>query len=258
MYEGFEMNMKIDVVFSDFDADYLERVCDHFQTSARVRPVGSTTEMEQVIPLLERTGAQVLVTNIQLSGGDGLELLRRLGSRRDLDVRIVVCSHFANPALVSRCAELGACSYVERPCLMEMLEEHICLAATGIDLSSRHEHYLTQRTDLLLRSLGFTPNQRSFHYIRYALYLWLESDCDQLSVTKHIYPAVAARCGTTPTAVERCIRHGIAKIWNAPASPLRSMLFPPNHLLNRRAPTNAQFLSALAFYLRRTWGSAAL
>ena len=67
---------------------------------------------------------------------------------------------------------------------------------------------MKKKTEQLLLALGIMPNRNGFYYICDAVALYAEA-AGPISITKEIYPAVAAKYGTTSKCVDRAMRHAI-------------------------------------------------
>ena len=61
-------------------------------------------------------------------------------------------------------------------------------------------------TDIILRNLNVSPNKCGYAYWIDAVYLFLLSGKNRISICKEIYPAIAKKHNTTPMAVERAMR----------------------------------------------------
>ena len=75
--------------------------------------------------------------------------------------------------------------------------------------------------------------------------LILAQDPEQ-TVTKELYPAVAARCGCASINVERAIRSAIESAWKKRDERVWQQYFPPAGDGACRRPTNAEFLNRIA------------
>ena len=93
-----------------------------------------------------------------------------------------------------------------------------------------------------LFSLGITENYIGFFFASYAAFLAVKQPDCLLFVTKWLYPCVAKKYQTTPTAVEKSIRTVINIIWLQNSDILEEM--SPFRLEKR--PTVSQFISILA------------
>ena len=71
------------------------------------------------------------------------------------------------------------------------------------------------------------------------------------SVTKHLYPAIAERFDTTPSRVERAIRHAIESAWNGRNNIQAVNKFFRYSIRNDKGkPTNSEFIALIADNIR--------
>ena len=76
-------------------------------------------------------------------------------------------------------------------------------------------------------------------------------DIDLLSaVTKELYPAIAKKYNTTPSRVERAIRHAIEVAWNRGKIDTIDKLFGYTVHTEKGKPTNSEFIAIIADKLR--------
>ena len=101
----------------------------------------------------------------------------------------------------------------------------------------------------LLLDIGLSPSLIGFQYITYALQLALEDEVYLRNVTKLLYIDIAKKYHSTPSSVERCIRHAIATAWTHGSSEQINKLFKNSINPQKGVPTNSQFLARLYFYL---------
>ena len=66
-------------------------------------------------------------------------------------------------------------------------------------------------------------------------------------ITKELYPAIAKKCNTTPSRVERAIRHAIEVAWTDNGVELRREF--QDRKENKR-PTNSEFISRISAYIK--------
>lgn len=69
-------------------------------------------------------------------------------------------------------------------------------------------------------------------------------------MTKELYPTVAAMNGTTPSRVERAIRHAIELAWNRGKLETLNSLFGYTIQNDKGKPTNSEFIAIIADKLR--------
>ena len=99
----------------------------------------------------------------------------------------------------------------------------------------------------MIHDIGVPAHIRGYQYLREAIQMSVK-DMDMLgSITKTLYPEIAKKYETTPSRVERAIRHAIESVWkkNGP-----QIYFEIAGYLPTEKPTNGQFIAALSEYFR--------
>ena len=77
----------------------------------------------------------------------------------------------------------------------------------------RREDNLEAVVTEVIHEIGVPAHIKGYQYLREAIILTI-NDMDIInSVTKILYPTVAKRFNTTPSRVERAIRHAIEVAW---------------------------------------------
>ena len=66
------------------------------------------------------------------------------------------------------------------------------------------------------------------------------------SVTKELYPSIAKKFNTTPSKVERAIRHAIEVAWNRGRIDAINAIFGSRIYLGTEKPTNSEFIALVA------------
>lgn len=85
---------------------------------------------------------------------------------------------------------------------------------------------------------GIPPHVRGYQYIREALLMLMKDSDNLVCITKDIYPEIARKYYTTPSRVERAIRHAIEISCNGYGTYDPKSYFPKNSV----RPTNSEFL----------------
>ena len=112
------------------------------------------------------------------------------------------------------------------------------------------ENFLRKETTKLLRTLGMPTHVLGYEYAREAILIALGNKDILRSITKELYPAVAQAFNTTPSRVERAIRHAVELAWNRGDLDTLHKVFGCTVSSKKGKPTNSEFLSALADHLR--------
>lgn len=102
----------------------------------------------------------------------------------------------------------------------------------------------------ILLSIGIPPNIYGYSYTSYAVELLLQDSEYEHAITKRLYVDIAKRFNTTPSRVERAIRHAIHVAWLHGNSELINVMFRNCIRPDKGVPTNAVFLSRLFYYMK--------
>ena len=70
------------------------------------------------------------------------------------------------------------------------------------------------------------------------------------SITKVLYPTIARKFQTTPSRVERAIRHGIEVAWSRGRAETLEALFGYTISAGKGKPTNSEFIALIADKIR--------
>ena len=171
-------------------------------------------------------------------------------------VVFAMCS-FDNPLLEAQTLERGASFYFIKPFSIEMLAKRI-VQFTGFHSTSLQTDIATpvnyneleiMITDII-HQLGVPAHIKGYHYLREAIMLSVNNPDIINSITKQLYPTVAKKFQTTPSRVERAIRHGIEVAWDRGNVDVLNSYFGYTIHVGRGKPTNSEFIAMIADKLR--------
>ena len=97
---------------------------------------------------------------------------------------------------------------------------------------------------------------KGYRYLRTAIAMCAEDPQMIGAVTKLLYPAVAKMYSSTPSRVERAIRHAIETAWQRGNQKFLSEYFGCTVQSSRGKPTNSEFIAMVADKLRLEYKSA--
>ena len=102
----------------------------------------------------------------------------------------------------------------------------------------------------IIRQMGIPAHLKGYQYLRDGI-LMAVKDSDIINqVTKQLYPDLAIKYKTTPSRVERAIRHAIEVAWNRGQIESMESIFGYTVNSNRGKPTNSEFIAMIADKLR--------
>lgn len=104
---------------------------------------------------------------------------------------------------------------------------------------------LPNRVTQVMCEIGIPANLKGYKYMRDAIIMAVEDPSCVNSITKVLYPTIAANNNATSSQVERAIRHAIEKAWSK--GNLEAYLaYFGNTVSCIDKPTNSEFIAMIA------------
>jgi two-component system response regulator (stage 0 sporulation protein A) len=102
----------------------------------------------------------------------------------------------------------------------------------------------------IIHQIGVPAHIKGYHYLREAIILSIKNSEIINSVTKLLYPTVAKKYATTPSRVERAIRHAIEVAWDRGDIDVLNGYFGYTIQVERGKPTNSEFIAMISDKMR--------
>ena len=102
----------------------------------------------------------------------------------------------------------------------------------------------------MIHEIGVPAHIKGYQYLREAIMMSVEDPEMLGSITKMLYPTIAKRYQTTPSRVERAIRHAIEVAWNRGKMETLDDLFGYTISTGKGKPTNSEFIALIADRIR--------
>ena len=255
------METKTRILIADAGADFSSLVSDLVAKEGDMEVVGTADNGVDALALIDELGPDVLLLDLVLSKLDGLELLRRLGET-GARPHVIVLSGFVNGKVVGECSALGADYFISKPCdpaaLLIRTRQLVGDSRgegvlPGYELGERRRSpgdagLETVVTDII-HEIGVPAHIKGYQYLREAIILTIR-DMDMINaVTKVLYPEVARKFATTPSRVERAIRHAIEVAWDRGDIEVLQKFFGYTVSNIKGKPTNSEFIAMIADHL---------
>ena len=102
----------------------------------------------------------------------------------------------------------------------------------------------------MIHEIGVPAHIKGYQYLREAIMMSVQ-DVEMLgSITKILYPTIAKKYQTTPSRVERAIRHAIEVAWSRGRMETLDALFGYTINTGKGKPTNSEFIALIADKIR--------
>ncbi len=202
---------------------------------------------DEALKLVDERRPELLVTEMILPELDGLCLMRELKDAENAP-RVIAIGTFAREDTAALAYEAGAEYFVAKPFRASTLKS-AAEQVIGRSAAARSASLETRVTEIM-HEIGVPAHIKGYGYIREAIILAAESPEYINAVTKQLYPAVAQRFATTPSRVERAIRHAIEVAWDRGDLEVLQKYFGYTVSSVKGKPTNSEFIAMIADRLR--------
>lgn len=254
----------IKVLISDDNRDFVDILQDYFEKQDDITVVGSAYNGLDALELINLKMPDVVVLDIIMPHLDGIGVLEKLMQTEFVTrPKVVMLTAFGHESMTQRAVELGADYFILKPFDLDTLANRIRQfysggSATSPKPSPGATYQTTQaRTRSLdvdvtniIHQMGVPAHIKGYQYLRDAILLVI-SEVNLLgAVTKELYPMIAEKYQTTPSRVERAIRHAIELAWDRGNVEMMNKFFGYTINIQRGKPTNSEFIAMVADKLR--------
>ncbi len=247
-----------------FIADSTEEFCSSLQAALAqtegFRVIGTAGDGETALRRITELKPQVLVLDLMLAKRDGISILKAI-SAMDKKPATLVTSGFITDYVASTAVSLGARYLMLKPCEMSVLVERLEeIRGTGEkNVTPLHRSSKTGIETMvtnIIHEIGVPAHIKGYQYLREAIIIAV-NDMDVINaITKVLYPQVAKTFQTTPSRVERAIRHAIEVAWDRGDLDTLQKFFGYTVSNTKGKPTNSEFIALIADKLQLQLRSA--
>lgn len=116
--------------------------------------------------------------------------------------------------------------------------------------SAEKVYDLEQDVTDIIHEIGVPAHIKGYQYLREAIMMSVREPSMISSITKVLYPTIAQQFQTTPSRVERAIRHAIEVAWSRGRMETLDALFGYTVNTGKGKPTNSEFIALIADRIR--------
>lgn len=259
-------NKKVQIVIADDNKEFGDILCEYLNNQNDIEVVGVARDGIEAYELITSKQPDIAILDIIMPHLDGLGVLEKIGSsslkKRPL---FIILSAVGQDKITQRALALGAEYYIVKPFDMDVLVSRIRqLKDMNQGAVIRMEQYDSAKpssggnvqkdlevevTDIM-HEIGVPAHIKGYQYLRDAI-MMVVKDLDIInSITKQLYPSIARLYNTTPSRVERAIRHAIEVAWSRGQVEAIDSLFGYTVSVGKGKPTNSEFIAMVADKLR--------
>ena len=191
----------------------------------------------------------MLVLDLMLSKQDGISVLKAIAGMEHRPITLAT-SGFVTEYVASASANLGVRYLMLKPCDMTALVERLEEIRGGenhrMPLRRADKTSIETMVTGIIHEIGVPAHIKGYQYLREAIIIAV-NDMDVINaITKVLYPQVAKTFQTTPSRVERAIRHAIEVAWDRGDLDTLHRFVGYTVSNTKGKPTNSEFIALIA------------
>ena len=200
----------------------------------------------------------IVLADVFMPSADIISVMQTVFTEFDFKPTFFAMAGFDNPRLERETISSGATYYFVKPFDIRLLAERIN-QLSGFkrnELFSKTRGKAVSNDELelmvtdIIHKIGIPAHIKGYNYLREAIILSVKDSEMINSVTKLLYPTISKTFSTTPSRVERAIRHAIEVAWDRGDTDILDSYFGYTVQNQRGKPTNSEFVAMMADNLR--------
>ncbi len=260
------LERKIQIVIADDNKEFGDILSEYLSNQNDIEVIGVARDGNEACELITERQPDIAILDIIMPHLDGLGVLEKVNSislkKRPL---FIILSAVGQDKITQRALALGAEYYIVKPFDMEVLVSRIrqlkdtnqnSIIRSDYTMESKAPYRAPVQRDLevevtsIMHEIGVPAHIKGYQYLRDAI-MMVVKDLDVInSITKLLYPSIAREYNTTPSRVERAIRHAIEVAWSRGQMDAIDALFGYTVSIGKGKPTNSEFIAMVADKLR--------
>jgi two-component system response regulator (stage 0 sporulation protein A) len=250
----------IKVMVCDDNKDVRDFVASVIGKEKDIVLVSQLSDGESVSEELDKTDADVLLLDVIMPKLDGIGVLKKLNEKSGKRPMIIMMMENVNDAVCTTCLDMGADYFMIKPFDGQLLCERINMLCRKMNVkrgekvrysnSKPSERTLEISVTNTIHAVGVPANIKGYQYLRDAIIMSINDTELINAVTKQLYPLVAEKHNTSPSRVERAIRHAIEVACVRGSEEELYSLFGYTVNNAKGKPTNSEFIAMIADKLR--------
>ena len=276
------MDEKISILIADDNNEFANTLTEYLEKDEDIKVLGKAKNGNEAYEMIVSGRPDVVLLDVIMPHLDGLGVLERLNmTHMEKRPMCVMLSAVGQDKITNRAINLGAQYYVVKPFDIELLIKRIKDLRnnkTVQNTNTTSNLFITRETKTpyieipeenkksdkgiealvtnVIHEVGVPAHIKGYQYLREAI-IMVVNDIDIINqITKQLYPDIADKYKTTPSRVERAIRHAIEVAWGRGQADVVENIFGYTISASKGKPTNSEFIAMIADKLRLELKSA--
>jgi len=280
------LNDKITILIADDNPDFANTLTGYIEEDDKFEIIAMARDGKQAVEMILNTEPDVVLLDVIMPHLDGIGVLEKINAANMKKQPIcIMLSAVGQEKITQRALELGAEYYAIKPFDINVLLQRIKelelhrqqpqfrnsninnyninnninsymsreIKAQYIEISpekKKDEENLEALVTNVIHEVGVPAHIKGYQYLREAIMMVVNNIDIINQITKQLYPDIANKYHTTPSRVERAIRHAIEVAWGRGQAEVVENIFGYTISAAKGKPTNSEFIAMIADKLR--------
>ena len=289
------MNDKITILIADDNPDFANTLTGYIEEDSEFEIIAIARDGKEAVEMILNTEPDVVLLDVIMPHLDGIGVLEKINAAKmKKNPLCIMLSAVGQDKITQRALELGAEYYAIKPFDITILLQRIKeiklykqqpqfrnsninnyninntnnnmnsymareIKAPYIEISpdkKKDQENLEALVTNVIHEVGVPAHIKGYQYLREAI-MMVVNDIEVINqITKQLYPDIASKYRTSPSRVERAIRHAIEVAWGRGQTETVENIFGYTISAAKGKPTNSEFIAMIADKLRLELKSA--
>ena len=257
---------KIKIIIADDNSEFVSTFVDFLKEQDDMEVIATAKDGIEAYDKIMEMKPDVVLLDVIMPHLDGIGVLEKLSNSENMPICIML-SAVGQDTITKRALSIGASYYMVKPFELDVLVKRIrdlknitrfpinnfilkdnaSTKSNYINIANpkSKEDNLEALVTNIIHEVGVPAHIKGYQYLRDGIMMVVE-DMDVLNqITKQLYPDLAKKHKTTPSRVERAIRHAIEVAWNRGEINTIENIFGYTVNANKGKPTNSEFIAMI-------------
>lgn len=260
----------LSVAIAEDNPKTLNLLAEMLEAEEGINIVGKAENGDEAYEMIMKSKPDVVLMDVIMPRMDGISVMEKVRNEGTLDKNpaFIMITAAGSENVTEDAFRMGANYYIMKPFRKEIVLDKVRRIAgysskpKGMSLSGIRKvrpyenklEYMEQNLEndvtQMLHEIGIPAHIKGYQYLRDAIAMSV-ADQDMLtSVTKVLYPTIAKNHQTTPSRVERAIRHAIEVAWSRGKMETINEIFGYTVSNGKGKPTNSEFIALISDKIR--------
>ena len=269
------MRDKITVLIADDNPDFANNLTSYIEEDDELEIIAIARDGKEAVEMILNTQPDVVLLDVIMPHLDGIGVLEQINNAHIRKFPLcIMLSAVGQERITQRALDLGAEYYIIKPFDITLLLQRIKqiklyqptqirnnntnninreIKASYIELSpesKKNQENLEALVTNVIHEVGVPAHIKGYQYLREAIMMVVNNIDIINQITKQLYPDIANKYATTPSRVERAIRHAIEVAWTRGQTDTVESIFGYTISAAKGKPTNSEFIAMIADKLR--------